>query len=99
MPEFSQKDSLFPGANSAATAYDSSRGYVMQPLLIPGQAYWLRYPAKDLAAILGDEITFATINVFTGWNMIGSITTSVNKSSITSNPRGIISSSFFGYKG
>jgi hypothetical protein len=98
-PEFSQKDSLFPGAISAATAYDSGVGYVASPLLSPGQAYWLRFPSKDVAAILGDEITLATINVFTGWNMIGSITTSLNTSSITSTPGGIITSSFFGYKG
>jgi len=98
-PEFSQKDSLFPAANSVASGFDPTLGYVSQPLLSPGQGYWLRFPANNVAAILGDEITLATINVLDGWNMIGSITSPVNKSSITSVPGGIISSSFFGYKG
>ena len=98
-PEFSQKDSLFPAASSAAVAYDPSVGYGSQPLLSPGQGYWMRFPASDLAAILGDDITLSTINVLDGWNMIGSISTSINKSSITSIPSGIIASSFFGYKG
>ena len=98
-PEFSQKDSLFPSANSAASGFDPALGYVSQPVLSPGQAYWLRFPANDVAAILGDEITLSTINVLEGWNMIGSITTPINKSSITSVPTGIIASSFFGYKG
>ena len=49
--------------------------------------------------LYGYSIESDTINVNRGWNMIGSISSPVAVSSITSNPPGMVASNFFGYSG
>ena len=48
-------------------------------------------------ALEGIEVYSDTIDVFSGWNLIGSLTNSVPVNNIETVPSGIISGGFFGY--
>ncbi|MBI4547656.1 MAG: VCBS repeat-containing protein [Ignavibacteriae bacterium] len=91
------KTNLFPTAITRAFAYVGS--YVEKDTLANGVGYWLKFDQAQLVGIIGQPITNDTIVVANGWNLIGSITDSVTTNQIVSEPAGIITSSFFGYRG
>ncbi|MFI5251413.1 MAG: glycosyl hydrolase family 8 [Bacteroidota bacterium] len=89
---------VYPGALSAAYAYNPSVGYVQSDTLYPGAGYWLKLPAHEIFSAAGDSITADTIPVAKGWNLIGSISSAVSVARIASDPPGMTVSSFFGYR-
>lgn len=88
---------VFPGAISSAYAYEGA--YVERTELVPGEGIWVKFGGDEIAEVLGDELLTDTVEVESGWNMIGSLTLPVLASSVTSDPPGIVSGSFFGYRG
>jgi hypothetical protein len=72
-------------------------GYLSQSLLVNGVGYWLKFPSAQSVSILGSERTIETIDVSTGWNMIGTLSVPIVSSTVTSIPSGIIAGAFFGY--
>jgi hypothetical protein len=88
---------IFPKATSSAFAYTGS--YVIADTLENGPGYWLRFGMPQEIHIFGDTIAVVQTPVTTGWNLIGSVTSAVSCSSITSNPPGMITGSFFDYAG
>jgi hypothetical protein len=91
------KTSLFPNAISNAYAYEGS--YVAYGTLTNGRAYWVKYPSSQTVPFTGLLRTHDTVTVASGWNMIGSISSSIPVSSIGSIPGSIVTSNFFGYSG
>src|SRR5262249_6574421 len=92
-----QKSVLFGTAVSEAFRY--SNGYVASATLTNGVGYWLKFDANQGASIVGTRRDRDTIDVSTGWNMIGSISDTVSAGGISSNPPGLVTSSFFEYSG
>jgi hypothetical protein len=93
------KTSVFPGAISPALAYTGS--YVQKDTLQTGIGYWIKYastPAPPIG-LVGVPVDKETVNVVTGWNMIGSISSPVGASEISSLPPGIVASPYFWYNG
>jgi outer membrane protein assembly factor BamB len=90
------KQDLYPSAISSIYAFEGT--YVSKDILENGVGYWLKFAASDIVTFLGELCTVDTIDVHTGWNMIGSISSPVTVSSITSIPGGIITTNFFRYK-
>ena len=90
--------SIFPRSASPLYSF-GDRGYAAVESLERGKGYWLKFPESQSAVMVGDLAFEDTIDVTTGWNMIGSISSPVDVSSITSIPSGIITSQFFGYNG
>jgi hypothetical protein len=86
---------LYPSAFSAAFDYQDS--YAPQAVLANGKGYWLKFASASTVTITGTPIDEDTIPVTHGWNLIGSISTPIATSSITSIPPGLATSSFFGY--
>jgi hypothetical protein len=90
------KHSLFSTAISDAYSY--STGYSSTEYLQTGIGYWMKFPsADDPPMLMGAEITSCIVPVHAGWNLIGSITTPLSTSSITSDPPGMTTSQFFQY--
>lgn len=91
------KQTLFPNASSGAFAYEGA--YLLKDTLKNGSGYWLRFPAPESDKMMGDSLTLDTIPVTAGWNLIGSISTPISAASVQSDPPGMITSNFFGYRG
>ncbi|MBI3194941.1 MAG: T9SS type A sorting domain-containing protein [Ignavibacteriae bacterium] len=86
---------LYPTALSNAFAY--SNGYYTQATLQNGVGYWLKFSGNQQVTMTGFYREQDVITVQEGWNMIGSISSSVDVSNITSNPPRLVTSQFFGY--
>lgn len=89
------KSIVFPDANSDAFRYDN--GYISTDTLSNQLGYWLKFPSLTEIQLYGEEINSDTIDIKTGWNLIGSIVEPLHISSIITIPDGIISSDFYEY--
>ncbi len=87
---------LFPTAISNAFEYSGS--YNTRDTLHRGKGYWVKFSSSENIPVKGVPIATDTIEVNQGWNLIGSITDSVEVNSILTLPDHIIASQFFGYK-
>ncbi|GEM_PF-3269712 len=86
---------LFPYAFS----FSNVAGYQQSNVMSVGAGYWGKFSSAGSNYIGGDVLAVDTMDVQSGWNMIGSISYSVDTSTITSVPAGIRSSLWFGYAG
>jgi hypothetical protein len=91
-----RKTVVFPTSTSSASAYTAS-GYVNRDTLEYGVGYWLKFPSGQALSVSGGLISTDTIDVIQGWNIIGSISSSVPVGSIVQIPGGIVVSSYFAY--
>jgi len=92
-----RKTSLFPTGISQAFAYNGS--YQVRDTLKNGIGYWIKFPAQKTVEFVGTVIAQETLNVGSGWNMIGCTSNPVPVATITPIPPAAISSSYFGYSG
>lgn len=97
LPFNESKFNVFPPAISNAFMYDNS--YVISNNLKTGIGYWLKFDSSQKIPITGGILTSDSIAMYSGWNMIGSISTPISIFSIASIPPGIQTSNFFTYKG
>jgi hypothetical protein len=88
---------IFPNAISKAFSFESAN-YQQLDSLENGFGYWVKFGSSTPIEISGSPQLFDTIIVYQGWNMIGSLSTPVSTSSITSIPSNIIASNFYGYQ-
>jgi hypothetical protein len=86
---------LFPSATGAAYAYVPGDGYQACDSLAYGTGYWLKFPAPETITMTGGRRQRDTIHVVQGWNLVGSVTSSVAVLSITQVPPGIVESGFY----
>jgi len=97
--EHPTKDYLFPFSSSDAYRYSLDFGYQVSETLKVGCGYWLKFPNDTAYIMTGIPMPVDSIDVKTGWNLIGSIDVPVIVTNIQSIPGGIIMSQFFGYDG
>jgi len=90
------KDSLFKGNTSAAFWFSGSSYVAENPLSIK-KGYWLKFDSVRSHTVNVVTANSQTIDLNTGWNLIGTVHQNVAASSVTTNPPSILSSSFFGY--
>ncbi|MBI3189058.1 MAG: T9SS type A sorting domain-containing protein [Ignavibacteriales bacterium] len=88
---------LFPTRSAGPFSYQGT--YNQEAILANGKGYWVKFPGVTTQSITGTTLTTQEISVSEGWNLIGSISSSVAVTNITSNPPGIMTSSFFSYNG
>ncbi|MBI1803711.1 MAG: T9SS type A sorting domain-containing protein [Ignavibacteriae bacterium] len=91
------KSAVFPTSDSEAFAYNGS-GYVTAATLKNGQGYWLRFNSPPTVSILGAAVLEDSIPLVEGWNLIGSVTYPVLRSSLITIPPNIIQGAIFGYQ-
>ncbi|MBI1804838.1 MAG: S8 family serine peptidase [Ignavibacteria bacterium] len=90
------KTAVFPTATSRTFAYAGT--YVVKETLVLGGGYWVKFDSSDSFDITGFRVDRDTIPVEKGWNMIGSISTTIPVSTIGTIGTNVLSS-FFGYDG
>ena len=89
------KTSLYPTAVSNAFKY--AGGYQTTDSLKNGAGYWLKFGSNQTLNFNGSSVLLDTVPVTSSWNIIGALSVPVATNTITSNPPGIIGSSYFGY--
>jgi hypothetical protein len=89
---------LYPTSVNAY-AFEFAGGYVQRYRLANGKGYWEKFPAAVSNSITGTPRTRDSIAVNAGWNIIGSISNTVDTSTIVSVPPGIRASAWFAYAG
>ncbi len=74
-------------------------GYVQRYVMTPGLGYWVKSSADYTQNITGTSLYSLTINVTAGWNMIGSISNSIDTSAtyVAPTPADLRGSNFFRY--
>jgi subtilisin family serine protease len=90
-------NSVFNDATSSAYFYDGK--YIAKDTLVPGYGFWLKFNSNKNYSISGTPLTGISIPVKAGWNLIGSLNTTIPVYSVASNPSGIIQTPFYGYNG
>jgi len=88
---------IFPTSVSDAFAYIA--GYQIKDSLEAGRGYWIKFPGDQTVYLAGPLVQNDTIDVTTGWNLIGALGTPVAAASIASIPPGLTTSPFFGFNG
>jgi GH18 family chitinase len=86
---------LFPTATSGAFIFNGAN--ILVDSLKNGLGFFMKFSANHKIWLAGNSIINDTIAVKIGWNLLGSISHPVPVNIISSNPPGIISSSFWVY--
>jgi len=86
---------LFPTAISPVYAYNN--GYYTVDTLVNGEGYWVKFSSNETISLHGNFITENTINVSSGWNMIGPFDNTIDVNSITTQPPNLLESPFYGF--
>lgn len=94
-PTDGRKDIIFP--NAVSNAYTYNAGYVVKDTLEIGRGYWLKFNSPQNNVIYGQVQNQLQINLNSGWNIIGSLNSSIDVNTITTNPPNIIQSLFYEY--
>jgi len=87
--------SLFSEATSNAYYYDV--GYTIGTTAVLGKGFWLKFPSAQTKSIFGTPQSSVTVNVTSGWNIVGPLHVDIPAANVTTNPSGIITSPFYGY--
>jgi hypothetical protein len=87
---------LFPRA-IGFYAFEFSGGYIQRYRVANGKGYWGKFPGAETDTIRGTVRSRDSMIVATGWNMVGSISRTVDTNTIVSLPPGLRSSNWFGY--
>ncbi len=98
IPQDDSVTALFPGAVSNAFDYGAP-GYEISGTMTPGVGYWLRFSSAGPVSVTGWMLSTDTVAVRAGWNLIGSVSSPIHVSSITSIPPGMVTGAVFGYSG
>jgi hypothetical protein len=89
---------LLPGA-MFPYAFAFSGSYAQSYRLEAGKGYWEKFSSAGTHTLTGLPRALDTIHVVAGWNMVGTISASVDTASIVSVPSGLRSSTWYGYTG
>ncbi len=87
---------LFPTSLNAY-AFEFIGTYVHSYTLVNGKGYWEKFRASTFNAVRGGMRTYDSVTVAAGWNIVGSISYTVDTSTIVSVPPGLRASKWFGY--
>jgi len=91
-----RKTALYPTAISRAFGYQGS--YKTRDVLSSGSGFWVKFSGAQTDHFTGDTFSNDTLDVNTGWNMIGSLSFPLPTSRITTVGTTIISN-IFGFHG
>ncbi len=94
-----RRTALFPSSSSNAFDYVPASGYRVRDTLVHGVGYWLKFDESETIGLGGTPRYIDTIDVLSGWNLIGSISQSIPAAQVSSIPGGVITSQFFDYQG
>lgn len=89
------KSFLFPTAVS--NAYTFQNGYISADTLANGKGYWLKFQDPQEHTFTGLDLQTLTTSLSQGWNLVGSINSTISINSLVTNPPNIIQGQIYGY--
>ncbi len=91
---------LYPTSSfDYAFEYTPGSGYSQEYILESGKGYWEKFPSATTATISGTFVLADTIPVVDGWNILGSVSSAIDTSNVSTIPSGLRGSPFFGFAG
>lgn len=93
IPADPTKAALFPTAISSAFGYHGT--YTISDTLDNGKGYWLKFGSSQSVSEVGINLPMATVAVQSGWNLIGSLSSSIPVGNVVAIPPVNILSGFF----
>jgi hypothetical protein len=91
---------LYPASSlNYVYRFSAASGYIQSFRMVNGPGYWGKFPSPGTSFIQGFPLLDDSVSVAAGWNMVGSLSDSVETSGIVSNPPGLVSSGWYGYSG
>jgi hypothetical protein len=91
---------LFPTSSfTYAFEFIPGSGYAQRQVLVNGVGYWAKFPAATTQYLGGIRRSMDTVEVASGWNMIGMISSPVDTGLVVSDPVGLRSSNWYAYNG
>jgi aminopeptidase N len=94
-----RKTVLFPTATTPAYEYVPATGYVTRDSLKTGVGYWLKFPADQSVAMAGYPVAVETVEVKSGWNLVGSAGGPASVQAVTADSGLVVTSGYFEYDG
>ncbi|MBI3765710.1 MAG: hypothetical protein HY277_04315 [Ignavibacteriales bacterium] len=88
----SRKTSILPYYLSNCFRYQA--GYILTDDLTHGDGFWVK---TGQLSFTGCRLTVDTVSVAAGWNLIGSLSTAIPTSTVTSIPDSLVASMYFGF--
>lgn len=88
-------DTIFPDADSHMFGYDDR--YVISEYLEPGKGYWAAFESSLKKAFEGEPVLMDTLQLNSGWNLIGSISDTVRLSAMETSEADLFDSFLFGF--
>ncbi|MCX8057324.1 MAG: S8 family peptidase [Ignavibacteria bacterium] len=85
--------------NVTSSAYYFDGRYITRDTIVPGYGFWLKFSSNNNFSIPGNPLTAISLPVKAGWNLIGSLNTTIPVYTVSSVPPNIISTPFYGYNG
>lgn len=90
---------LFPTSSFPyAFAFVGGAGYQQRYVMENGPGYWGKFPGSATVPFTGTPRLLDTVDVLSGWNMVGSVSAAVD-TPIASIPPGIQTSAWYGFSG
>jgi hypothetical protein len=96
LPSDALKAHIFPGALTAAYAYTGS--YLAEDTLSVGEGYWIKFAAGQNVGFNGPAAVAESIEVTSGWNLVGSPSNPIS-SALVAVKSTEIQSRWYGYEG
>ncbi|MBI3195855.1 MAG: exo-alpha-sialidase [Ignavibacteriae bacterium] len=87
----------YSSVTNLPSLFSFDHGYLSEDSMEFGKGYWAKIESS--VRYEGDIVLNDTINVTTGWNVIGALTKPIGVNTIQSLPDSIVTSSYFGYDG
>ena len=89
---------LYPGANGSAYSFDPILGYRANDSLEVGTGYWLKHRNTiNPLALTGALRPADTVQVWSGWNLVGTLSSPLAAEAVATEPPGVTLGPFFGY--
>jgi parallel beta-helix repeat protein len=81
---------VFPGVAGIFTWNPATRGYYVPTVIDPEKGYWVAVTENTTIAVSGAPISTWTTDIKAGWNMIGSVNTTVSIADPNDDPDGSV---------
>ena len=87
---------IYPNAIGSIYVY-ATGAYYTALQLSAGTGYWVKFAPQDTVRYRGNYLQSTSVPVYQGWNLIGSLASTIGAGGMSTSPPGIVTSKIYGY--